>query len=47
MLKITEAQHILEVGCGTGKMLPYTLANKPLETTYLATDLCESMLELT
>lgn len=46
MLKFNEAKHILEIACGTGKLLPYALSVKELETTYLATDLCENMIEL-
>ncbi len=46
MMKIPEARHIYEVGCGIGKMIPYTLSLKPEDCTYLATDLSEKMVEL-
>lgn len=47
MMKMQEAKHIYEVGCGIGKMIPYTLMIKPKECTYLATDLSEKMVEMT
>jgi ubiquinone/menaquinone biosynthesis C-methylase UbiE len=46
MMKIPEAKHIYEVGCGIGKMIPYTLSLKNEECTYLATDLSEKMVEM-
>lgn len=45
LLKIPEAKHIYEVGCGTGKLIPYTLSLKPSGATYLATDVSEKMVE--
>jgi len=30
MLNINSAKHILEIGCGTGKLLPYALSVKQL-----------------
>lgn len=46
MMKIPEANHIFEVGCGIGKMIPYTLSLKREDCTYLATDLSEKMVEM-
>lgn len=46
MMKIPEAKHIYEVGCGIGKMIPYTVSLKPHGCTYLATDLSEKMVEM-
>jgi ubiquinone/menaquinone biosynthesis C-methylase UbiE len=45
MMKISKARHIYEVGCGIGKMIPYTLGLKSEECTYLASDLSEKMVE--
>lgn len=39
-LDLNNSKHILEIACGTGKMLPEALHLKPKTTTYLATDLC-------
>ena len=47
MLSFKDATHILEIACGTGKLLPYAITNKSAETTYTATDLCDNMVELT
>lgn len=46
MLNFKEAKHILEIACGTGKLLPYSIDIKPQTTTYLASDLSENMIEL-
>lgn len=40
MLNISKASHILEIACGTGKLLPLAVSLKPQKCTYLATDLC-------
>ena len=45
MLDLGKANNILEVACGTGKLVPYALSLKPKTATYLATDLCPSMIE--
>lgn len=39
MLQLHSAKHILEVGCGTGRLIPYALTLKPDETTYYASDI--------
>lgn len=44
MLDLGNAKNILEVGCGTGKLVPYALSLKNKDTTYLATDLCPNMI---
>lgn len=46
MMRIPEAKHIYEVGCGTGRLIPYTLSLKPSGCTYLATDISQKMVEL-
>ena len=46
MLELPTSKHILEVACGTGKMLPQAIALKPDETTYLATDISLTMVEM-
>ena len=43
---IWEAKNILEVACGTGKLLPIALQLKNQKAKYLATDLSPSMIEL-
>lgn len=43
MLQIHEAENILEVGCGTGTLLPLMLQMKRPETHYLASDLSVNM----
>jgi ubiquinone/menaquinone biosynthesis C-methylase UbiE len=45
MMKINKAQHIYEVGCGIGKMIPYMLSIKPEDCTYAACDVSEKMIE--
>lgn len=47
MLQVSEANNILEVACGTGKLLPLALNMKPINATYLATDLSPRMIDLT
>ena len=44
MLQLSTSKHILEVACGTGKMLPQAVLLKPDETTYLAIDLSSAMI---
>ena len=45
MLDLNKAKHILEVACGTCRLLPLTVNLKAPETTYLATDLTQSMVD--
>ena len=47
MIELPKAQHILEVACGTGRLLPLAMHLKPLNCTYLASDLSESMISYT
>jgi len=47
MLKIDEGHHILEVGCGTGKLVPLLLQLKKRDVYYLVSDLSINMVELT
>ena len=47
MLNIESAKNILEVACGTGRMLPMMLNMKDPNTKYLATDISEKMVEKT
>jgi len=46
MMKLNEAENILEVACGSGTLLPLMLQHKRPETYYLATDLSSNMVEL-
>ena len=46
MLDLPKAQHILEVACGTCRLLPLAVSLKPQEATYLATDLTQAMVDL-
>jgi SAM-dependent methyltransferase len=46
MLDLPKSKHILEVACGTGRLLPLALSLKPIEATYLATDLVQPMVDL-
>jgi ubiquinone/menaquinone biosynthesis C-methylase UbiE len=39
MLKLNEAKNILEVACGTGRLLPYALSLKQQSCHYYATDI--------
>lgn len=45
MLDLPKAKHILEVACGTGRLLSLATGLKPKETTYLATDLTQAMID--
>lgn len=40
------ATHILEVGCGAGKLIPYLASLKPQSCIYFASDICETMIQL-
>lgn len=46
MLNIGNAEHILEIASGIGRMLPYAVNLKKTECTYLASDISEIMMEL-
>ena len=46
MLRLKEATIIYQVGCGTAKLLAYTMNLKPKSTPYLAIDLSETMVAL-
>jgi SAM-dependent methyltransferase len=46
MLKLGEATSIYEVGCGQGKLIPFTMQLKHKEASYTAVDLSETMVEL-
>ena len=46
MMDLGQAKHILEVACGTGRLLSLALQLKDLKTTYLATYLCETMISI-
>ena len=46
MLDLDKAKHILEVACGTCRLLPMAVSLKAPETTYLATDLTQSMVDV-
>lgn len=41
-----QAEKILEVACGTGKMLPYAIERKNPKASYLASDLAPNMIQL-
>lgn len=45
VMELSQAKHILEVGCGRGLLLPHSLQIKNPEATYLATDLSCKMVE--
>ena len=47
MTHIWKAQNILEVACGSGKLLPLAMQLKDKDASYLATDLSPKMIELT
>jgi SAM-dependent methyltransferase len=47
MMRLNKARHIYEVGCGTGRLLPYTMGIKPEDCTYLAIDISDKMVETT
>ena len=44
MLEVWDAQNILEVACGTGKLLPIAVNMKNKNANYLATDLSPKMI---
>ena len=46
MIDLHKAKHILEVACGTGKIIPIAMTLKQDNCTYLASDLSSSMIEL-
>jgi ubiquinone/menaquinone biosynthesis C-methylase UbiE len=46
MIDLPKAQHILEVACGTGRLLPLSMNLKPLASTYTALDLSSVMIDL-
>ena len=39
VLQVQNAKHVLEIGCGTSKLLPIAVQLKQKECTYTATDL--------
>ncbi len=43
ILELRKARNILEVACGTGKMLPFAIDQKAVEASYLASDLAPNM----
>lgn len=45
LMKMNEANRILQVGSGNGKLLPVAVMLKRQSATYLATDLAENMIE--
>lgn len=47
MSEVWEAQNILEVACGTGKLLPMAMNMKNPAANYLAVDLSPNMINLT
>lgn len=47
MLEPRDAKNILEVACGTGKLLPIAINIKNPNANYLATDLSPQMVEMT
>ena len=46
MINLPQAKHILEVACGTGRLLPLAMNLKGEECTYLASDISEAMIGL-
>lgn len=46
IMRMEEAEKILEVACGTGKMLTYALERKNQNASYLASDLAPNMVQL-
>ena len=44
MIDLHKAKHILEVACGTGKIIPIAMTLKQDNCTYLASDLSSSMI---
>ena len=47
ILKIEETNNVLEIACGTGRLLPLVLVNKPSQCKYLATDISGIMVQAT
>lgn len=45
-MELEKATNILEVACGTGKLLPFALDRKRIETKYVASDLAPNMVQL-
>ena len=39
MINLPSAQHVLEVACGTGRILPIAMTLKQNQCTYLASDI--------
>ena len=46
ILNLHSATNILEIACGTGKLLPYALEKKHPNAKYLASDLSSNMIAL-
>jgi len=46
MLKLDQAESILEVGCGSGELTLHWLMNLPPKTRYLSIDLSDDMIQL-
>ncbi len=46
MLDLSKSNHILEVPCGTGRLLSLALSLKNKQSTYLACDLSPEMIQL-
>ena len=46
MMEMHKAENILEVACGTGKIIPFLLGIKAPSTSYLASDLSPNMIDL-
>jgi ubiquinone/menaquinone biosynthesis C-methylase UbiE len=44
MLNIHQSKNILEVGCGAGHLLLYTLQRKRLDAQYVAIDISSEMI---
>ena len=47
MLHLSNAKSVLEIACGSGRLLPLVLTTKPKECYYRATDIAEHMVQLT
>lgn len=45
LLKFRECKNILEIACGSGRLLPYIVSQKPKDTQYVATDLSPEMIK--
>ena len=46
-LRLGEAKNVLEIGCGTGRLLPYALSQKGSDTSYYATDFIDNLVKIT